>query len=247
MITKIDINSEEFKAERAKTENFVKTVQEKRGWVNHPNAEINESVIIGLTRNQVIYGTRYCPCFMVVGETKEERREHDNRICPCKPAVQKEIPEEGRCHCGIYCTPEHAESARIQESAEITAHEHSRGLTKEECEAILREREIDSDDLEALLEARKIGFVQFNLVDVREWNEWARKRIDGTDYIIPTTSFYESIAKLDDQKDTPTIVYCFSGSRSAQCQMAMKDLGFAQVANLDRGIMSWKGAVLRGE
>jgi len=31
----------------------------------------------------------------------------DDRICPCKPAIEKEIPETGVCHCQIFCTPEY--------------------------------------------------------------------------------------------------------------------------------------------
>jgi ferredoxin-thioredoxin reductase catalytic subunit/rhodanese-related sulfurtransferase len=247
MITKIDVQSPEFSAEKKRTISFVETVHEKRGWVYHPDEKINESVIVGLTRNQLIYGTRYCPCFMVEGETKEERREKNNRICPCKPALQDEIPNEGRCHCGIYCTPELAEKVRLEDEAEVVAHTHSRGLSQEECQALLGEKNIDSDDLDALLEARKIGFVDFNLVDVREWNEWVEGRIIGTDNLIPTTSFYETVNQLNDQKDKPTIVYCFSGSRSRYCQRVMGDLGFTQVINLKRGIMAWHGKTDSGE
>jgi ferredoxin-thioredoxin reductase catalytic subunit len=31
----------------------------------------------------------------------------DDRVCPCPQALEKEIPEEGKCHCGIFCTPEY--------------------------------------------------------------------------------------------------------------------------------------------
>jgi len=58
------------------------------------------------------YMGRDTAMFMVVGDTPEERKKADNRICPCKPALEKEIPEDGRCHCGIFCTPEFAEAIR---------------------------------------------------------------------------------------------------------------------------------------
>ncbi len=51
---------------------------------------------------------------MVLGATKEERKKEDNRICPCKPALETEIPEDGKCHCGIFCTPEHAKELSQQ-------------------------------------------------------------------------------------------------------------------------------------
>jgi hypothetical protein len=37
--------------------------------------------------------------------------------------------------------------------------------------------------------------IDFNLVDVREWMEWNQQRIVGTDYLIPTTSFYQALEK----------------------------------------------------
>lgn len=247
MITKIDINSDEFLEEKGKTQDFVNNVYNKMGWVKNPNDEVNESILVGLTRNKIIYGTRYCPCFMVKGETKEERRGEDNRICPCKPAIAEEIPNDGYCHCGIYCTPEFAKERELEDRADEVAHEHSRGLTKEECEALLNVPQLDSDDIEALVEARELGFVDFKLVDVREWNEWVQKRIKGTDYLVPTTSFYEAVSQIDELKETPIIVYCFSGSRSRYVQRIMHDMGYKHVSNFRRGIMTYRGEAISGE
>ena len=50
------------------------------------------------------------------------------------------------------------------------------------------------------MEARELGFVKFNLVDTREWMEWVGTRIKGTDYLIPTTSFYQALEKLTTKK-----------------------------------------------
>ena len=239
--------SEEFKNEMAKTQKFTDKVCESRGWVYHPIEDVNEGVTMGLTRNKMIYNKRFCPCFMVVGETKEERKAADNRICPCKPAIEKEIPEEGKCHCGIFCTPEYAKANAIEIEAEEVAHSHSRGLKKEECEAILAHNDLDSDEMLSLIEARELGMIDFNLVDVREWMEWNQQRIVGTDYLIPTTSFYQALEKIEDQKDKPVIVYCLTGSRSVYCQNVMKDLGWKQVSNYKQGIIDYKGETTAGE
>lgn len=247
MLIKIDMESQEFKDELQKTQEFTDTICASKGWVYNPIEEVNEGVTMGLARNKMIYNKRYCPCFMVIGETKEERKEADNRICPCKPAIEKEIPEDGKCHCGIFCTPEYAKQNTIELEAEEVAHTHSRGLTKEECEAILKHEQLDSDEIESLLEARELGMVEFNLVDVREWMEWNQQRIVGTDYLIPTTSFYQALEQIDDQKETPTIVYCLTGSRSAYCQAVMKDLGFKQVSNHKQGIIAYNGSCTSGE
>ena len=97
------------------------------------------------------------------------------------------------------------------------------------------------------MEARDLGFIDFNLVDTREWMEWVSNRIKGTDYLIPTTSFYDALERIIDKKNTPVVVYCLSGSRSAYCQRIMKDLGFKSVANLDYGISSYSGEKDRGD
>ncbi len=244
---KIDMESVEFKTELEKTKTFTDKVCNSRGLVYNPIEDVNEGVLMGLTRNKMIYNKRYCPCFMVIGETKEERKEANNRVCPCKPAIEKEIPEDGKCHCGIFCTPEYAKANKIELNAEEVAHNHSKGLTKEECEALLAHPQLDTDEIISLLEARDLGMIDFNFVDVREWMEWNQQRIVGTDYLIPTTSFYQSLDQIENQKDKPTILYCFTGSRSAYCQQVMLDMGWKQVSNYTHGIITFNGETTSGE
>ena len=241
------MNSIEFKEELRKTEEFTNKVCSTKGWVYNPIEDINEGVKMGLARNKIIYNKRFCPCFMVIGETKEERKEADNRICPCKPAIEKEIPEDGKCHCGIFCTPEYAKDNAIEIEAEEVAHNHSRGLSKEECESILALEQLDGDEIISLLEARTLGMVDFNLIDVREWMEWNQQRIVGTDYLIPTTSFYNALEQVENQKEKATILYCLTGSRSVYCQNVMKDMGWKQVSNYTRGISQFNGDTISGE
>ena len=244
---KIDMESVEFKEEMVKTKEFTNKVCASKGWVYNPIEDINEGVTMGLARNKMIYNKRFCPCFMVIGETKEERKVADNRICPCKPAIEKEIPNEGKCHCGIFCTPQYAKDNAIEEEAEIVAHNHSRGLTKKECEAILANDQLDGDEIISLLEARELNMIDFNLIDVREWMEWNQQRIVGTDYLIPTTSFYNQLDQIENQKEKATILYCLTGSRSAYCQRVMKDMGWKHVSNFTRGIIAFSGATTSGE
>lgn len=247
MIKKIDINSEEFQNELAMTQKFTDKVISNFNFSYNPENDVNESIQNGLTRNKLIYGKRYCPCFMVIGETKEEQKEANNRICPCKPALEVEIPKEGKCHCGIFCTPEYAQKLQAEFSLSEASHEHNRGLSKQECETLLSKKDIDSDELIALLQARETGTVSFNLIDVREWMEWVGARIKGCNYLVPTTSFYNTINKLDKQKEKACIVYCHIGSRSAYCQNIMQDLGFKNVINLANGIAAYGGDLESGE
>jgi len=236
----IDPHTEEFQSELKKTIDFTDKVIKQFGFVYNPDMEITQSIQFGLTRNKLIYDKRYCPCFFVTGNKKEDR------ICPCKPAIENEIPSEGLCHCGIFCTPEFAAAKAMEEGLEEAVHQHSRGLRKEECELLLTKAQMDSEELEALLEARTLGMVSFKLVDVREWMEYKNFRIRGVDFLVPTTSFYDSVKELNEFKNETIIVYCHVGSRSAYCQNALKDLGFKKVSNLQRGIVSYRGELDKG-
>jgi ferredoxin-thioredoxin reductase catalytic subunit/rhodanese-related sulfurtransferase len=242
----IDMNSPEFQAEMEKTLVFVEKVNSQYGFVQNPNEEVNEGIVMGLSRSRLMYGMRFCPCFMVIGKTVEEQKTADNRICPCKPALEKEIPEDGLCHCGIFCTPEYAESQRAKDEIEEVVHQHSRGLTLEQAEVLLKQEQLDGDELEALLEARELGMIRFELVDVREYMEYQMGHIVGTDVLVPTSQFYTKIEEITDKKKTPIIVYCHTGSRSFQVQHAMKSLGFEQISNLQYGIISYSGETKRG-
>lgn len=246
MIRKIDVESDEFQLEFELTKQFTDKVCEEHNFVYNPEDDVNESIQMGLTRNKLIYGKRYCPCFMVVGETQEQRDKADNRLCPCTPAMTKEIPTQGHCHCAIFCTKEFVDNSKVEEVSkeEIV---HSKGLSKQECEEILLKEQVSASELESLLEARDLGFVKFNLVDTREWMEWVGTRIKGTDYLVPTTSFYNSLEQINDQKDVTTILYCHSGSRSAYCQRIMLSNGYKNVINFDYGIMTYQGELESGE
>jgi len=244
----IDMNSPEFILELEKTQKFADKVNTQFGFVANPNEEVNEGVIMGLARNKIIYGKRYCPCFMVIGTTKEEQKAADNRICPCKPALEKEIPEDGLCHCGIFCTPEYAKKQSQEEKIDEVVHQHSRGLKKDEAKLLLQKEQLDGDEIESLLEARALGMIEFTLVDVREPMENEMMRIEGTDVLLPTSQFY---AKADEvlggRKKEQLILYCHSGSRSFQVQHAMQSLGFEKIGNLAHGIISYSGETLRGK
>lgn len=243
---KIDMDSPEFKAELEKTKKFTDKVIAQFNFSYHPQEEINEGVLMGLARNKIIYGKRYCPCFMVLGETEEEQKKEDNRICPCKPALEKEIPDGGKCHCGIFCTPEYAKLYDAKDSAEETAHNHSRGLTKEEAQFLAQKPQLDCDELESLLEARELGMVEFVLIDCREEMEYKMAHIQGTDSLMPTSQFYAKVNEMMDMQTKQLIIYCHTGSRSYQVQQAMLSMGFKKVGNLAPGIISYNGEIIKG-
>jgi ferredoxin-thioredoxin reductase catalytic chain len=118
MMKQIDMSSDEFITELAKTKKFTDKVNKQFGWEYHPNHDVTEGVTMGLARHKLLYNKRFCPCFMVMEDENGKPQSADNRICPCKPAIEKEIPEEGKCHCGIFCSPEYAaqEAAAMAEA-----------------------------------------------------------------------------------------------------------------------------------
>lgn len=238
-ITKIDINSEAFQSELAKTRTFAQKVVTQFDFAFNPDDEINENVMMGLTRNKMMHGKRFCPCFFVTGDKEQDR------ICPCKPALEKEIPEDGLCHCGIFCTHEYAAAQQAEEVMEEAIHRHSRGLSKEECEVLLHKEQLDGDELQALLEARDLGMVDFKLVDVREHMEWEMGHIKGADVLIPTSSFFNVLGESGLKQEERLIVYCHVGSRSAYCQRIFDDMGFKNVSNLTYGIVAYGGELER--
>ncbi|MEW5832461.1 MAG: ferredoxin-thioredoxin reductase catalytic domain-containing protein [Campylobacterota bacterium] len=239
-IKKIDPESVEFKEELEKTIKFTDKVCTQFGFVYNPDPEINQGIQFGLTRNKLIHGKRYCPCFFVTGNKEEDR------ICPCKPALEHEIPTDGVCHCQIFCTPEYAASQLKNEEIESVVHQHSRGLSTEECQILLNKSDLDSDELTALIEARALGMVDFKIVDVREWMEWKMGRIAGADHLVPTSSFFQTLNEAAIGKDEHIIVYCHVGSRSAHCQRILTDMGYTKVSNLAHGIVSYGGEIVRG-
>jgi len=248
MIQKLDANSSEFINELEITKKFTDKVCKQFGFVYNPKNDVNKLIEEGLTRNKIIYKKRFCPCFMVIGQTKEEQKKADNRICPCKPALEVEIPNDGKCFCGIFCTPQYAQENSKNDEVEKVTHTKIMELTKNECEVLLNKKDIDSSELEALLLARKKNIIEFNLVDMREWMEWISERIEGSDYLIPTTSFYDTLEQMQSKKDIPTVVYCHKGSRSAYCQgIMMKDLGFKSISNLTNGFAGYQGEMISGE
>ncbi|MFT5661462.1 MAG: rhodanese-related sulfurtransferase/ferredoxin-thioredoxin reductase catalytic subunit [Sulfurimonas sp.] len=239
-IVKIDMNSPEFQERMNKTIKFTDKVCESRGWEYNPEETVNEGVQMGLARNKMMYNKLFCPCFMVE-EVDGKPQSVDNRTCPCTPAIEKEIPELGACHCGIFCTPEYAASKRLELGMEEVAHTHSRGLTKEEAEMLVAQSEIDSDELISLLEAKELKMVDFKLVDVREHMEWEMGHIKGSDALVPTSSFFQTLDEAKLSKDENIILYCHVGSRSAHCARILTDMGYSKIGNLTHGIVSYGG------
>ncbi|NPA10729.1 MAG: sulfurtransferase [Epsilonproteobacteria bacterium] len=236
----VDINSAEFQEEFVKTEKFAHKVIEQFGWKFNPSEDVVERVLKGLTNNKLLYGKRFCPCF-VVEEKDGKYVSADNRICPCKQAIEKEIPKEGKCHCGIFCAPEYEGEQKEHKDVEIE------GMSVGELEELLEKEQLLGTELEILLKAREAGILDFVLVDIREKFENQMMRIKGTDVLLPISRVQWEIDKWMKLKDKRIIIYCHVGSRSQYLQKALiHQLGFSKVGNLTYGIADYFGEIERG-
>ena len=81
------------------------------------------------------------------------------------------------------------------------------------------------------------------VVDVRTTGEYQLGHIPGS-VNVPVDELQSTAASWN--KAGSYVVYCASGSRSADAQNIMKSMGFTNVADLTGGIATWTGQVEKG-
>lgn len=82
------------------------------------------------------------------------------------------------------------------------------------------------------------------IVNARTAGEYASGHIVGAINIdINSENFDSEVAKLDRKR--PVAVYCRSGRRSKIAAERIAELGFKQITELDGGILSWSGKVVK--
>ncbi|SNR51356.1 MULTISPECIES: molybdopterin-synthase adenylyltransferase MoeB [Hymenobacter] len=79
------------------------------------------------------------------------------------------------------------------------------------------------------------------LLDVREAHEYAAGHLPGAT-LLPLSNLDKGVAAVP--KQHPVVVYCRSGSRSAQAvERLQTQYGFANLLNLDGGFLAWQEAL----
>ena len=77
------------------------------------------------------------------------------------------------------------------------------------------------------------------LIDVRTPEEFKGNHLKGAQNICVTSDdFKEKVKMLD--KNKPVYVYCNRGGQSAQAAIALKELGFTKIYDLEGGILLWE-------
>ncbi|TLS38749.1 rhodanese-like domain-containing protein [Pseudalkalibacillus caeni] len=84
---------------------------------------------------------------------------------------------------------------------------------------------------------------QFQLIDVRETNEYEEGHIPGIK-LIPLSDFENRYQEIDPAKEV--VMVCRSGGRSGKASDFLAANGYENVKNMVGGMLAWNGEVERG-
>ena len=80
----------------------------------------------------------------------------------------------------------------------------------------------------------------FDLIDVREPQEWAIAQLPGA-RLVPLGTLPATLGSLDSAREI--VVYCKGGVRSLRAATQLRAAGFRKVSNLTGGILRWSADV----
>lgn len=115
------------------------------------------------------------------------------------------------------------------------AHQHSPRFLKIVDEARKRIREVSIDEVKAKLDRKE----KFLLVDVREESEYAVDHLAGAIHLGKGIIERDVEGRVPDQ-NTPMVLYCGGGFRSALAADNLQKMGYTQVLSMDGGIRGWR-------
>ena len=92
--------------------------------------------------------------------------------------------------------------------------------------------------LDNMLKERAEGTRDFELVDVREPNEYEINKIPGS-VLIPKGEFLNGRALEQLPQDKPVVLHCKSGARSAEALAVLKGAGFEDAVHVGGGVVAW--------
>src|SRR5579864_3762462 len=115
------------------------------------------------------------------------------------------------------------------------AHQHSPRFLKIVEDAKKRIREVTIDEVKAKLDRKE----KFVLVDVREESEYAADHLPGAVHLGKGTIERDVEDRVPDQ-NTPMVLYCGGGFRSALAADNLQKMGYTQVLSMDGGVRDWR-------
>ncbi|MEY4905121.1 MAG: hypothetical protein RLZZ292_2936 [Bacteroidota bacterium] len=78
---------------------------------------------------------------------------------------------------------------------------------------------------------------RFIFIDVREVHEYEEFNLGAK--LIPLNSLPSQLDYFDGAEQDEIVIHCRSGARSGQAQRFLQQMGFANVRNLEGGVMEW--------
>jgi len=114
---------------------------------------------------------------------------------------------------------------------------HSPGFLAIVDDAKTRVRQCTIGDVKARLDRGE----RFELVDVREDDEWKVDRAAGARHI-GRGVLERDIEALIPEKAAPIVLYCGGGFRSALAADNLQKMGYTNVVSMDGGIRAWRAA-----
>jgi rhodanese-related sulfurtransferase len=115
------------------------------------------------------------------------------------------------------------------------AHQHSPRFLEIVTDAKQRIPEVTLDEVEEKLHKGE----QFVLVDVREESEFTKDHIPGALHMGKGTIERDIEQRVPDL-DTPIVLYCGGGFRSALAADNLRKMGYRNVFSMDGGIRGWQ-------
>ncbi|MCG8421535.1 MAG: molybdopterin-synthase adenylyltransferase MoeB [Proteobacteria bacterium] len=98
--------------------------------------------------------------------------------------------------------------------------------------------EIEETDV-AGVEAIGLGSKNAVLIDVREQDEYVQGYIPGAHWV-PRGYLELRIEDIAPERDTPIVLYCAAGTRSALSARSLREMGYTRVESMAGGFTSWK-------
>ena len=112
---------------------------------------------------------------------------------------------------------------------------HSPGFLDVVNEAKTRVRETTPEEIRRRQERGE----RFNLVDVREDNEWERGRVLGAMHLGKGV-IERDVERTIPDHDSEIVLYCGGGYRSALAADVLQRMGYKNVLSMDGGWKRWK-------
>ncbi len=115
------------------------------------------------------------------------------------------------------------------------AHQHPPRFLKIVDDAKTRVRATNADEVKSKLDHGE----KFVLVDVREESEFAKDHLPGAIHLGKGVIERDIEARVH-KLDTPLVLYCGGGFRSALAADNLQKMGYTNVISMDGGIRDWR-------